>query len=151
MYALDLVMQSPCHLSGLSGAGVPLTSPQLYSSCHTDDLRQALLYISHRYPRAPLLGLGFSLGANVLTRYVAEEGEKCRLVSACALACVCLSPLNIVMSLRTSSSRGISQEIQMRASMLISSSVRSLPLILPAAYIGVGYTAISMLKDWVET
>ncbi|KAI0006014.1 AB-hydrolase YheT [Russula compacta] len=68
-------------------SGVPLTSPQLYSSCHTDDLRQALLYISHHYPRAPLLGLGFSLGANVLTRYVAEEGEECRLVSACALAC----------------------------------------------------------------
>jgi hypothetical protein len=25
-----------------------------------------------------------------------------------------------------------------------------LPLILPAAYIGVGYIALSMLKDWVE-
>ncbi|KAI9509362.1 AB-hydrolase YheT [Russula earlei] len=68
-------------------AGVPLTTPQLYSSCHTDDLRQALLYISHRYPTAPLLGLGFSLGANILTRYVAEEGEDCRFISACALAC----------------------------------------------------------------
>jgi predicted alpha/beta-fold hydrolase len=79
------------HLLEVSGAKVPLTSPQLYSSCHTDDLRQALLYISHHYPRAPLLGLGFSLGANVLTRYVAEEGEECRLVSACALACVSLS------------------------------------------------------------
>ena len=151
MYALDLVMQSPYHLSELSGAGVPLTSPQLYSSCHTDDLRQALLYISHRYPRAPLLGLGFSLGANVLTRYVAEEGGKCRLVSACALACVCLSPLNIVMSLRTSSSLGISREIQMRASMFISLSAYSLPLIPPAAYMGVGYTAIYMLKDLAET
>jgi len=68
-------------------AGVPLTSPQLYSSCHTDDLRQALVYLSHRYPQAPLLGVGFSLGANVLTRYVAEEGKDCRLVSACVLAC----------------------------------------------------------------
>ncbi|KAI0273611.1 AB-hydrolase YheT [Gloeopeniophorella convolvens] len=68
-------------------AGVPLTTPQLYSSCHTDDLRQALLHISQRYPEAPLLGLGFSLGANILTRYVAEEGEGCRLISACTLAC----------------------------------------------------------------
>ena len=150
MYALDLVMQSPCHLSGLSGAGVPLTSPQLYSSCHTDDLRQALLYISHRYPRAPLLGLGFSLGANVLTRYVAEEGDECRLVSACALACVCLSPLDNVMSLRTSSSRGISRQMEMRASMLTSFSTYTLPLILPVAYMGVGLTAISMLKEWAE-
>jgi predicted alpha/beta-fold hydrolase len=76
------------HLLEPSGAGVPLTSPQLYAACHTDDLRQAMLYISHRYPRAPLLGLGFSLGANILTRYVAEEQEECRLISVCALACV---------------------------------------------------------------
>ncbi|KAF9464677.1 AB-hydrolase YheT [Collybia nuda] len=69
-------------------AGVPITSPQLYSAGHTDDLRQALLYISKLYPKAPLLGLGFSLGANVMTRYLAEEGEKSRLQSACALACL---------------------------------------------------------------
>ena len=40
------------------------------------------------YPKAPLIGIGFSLGANVLTRYLAEEGEKSRLVAGCALACV---------------------------------------------------------------
>jgi hypothetical protein len=72
-----------------AGAGVPLTSPQLFGMSHTDDIRQAILYIAEMYPRAPLLGLAFSLGASVLTRYVAEEGESCRLISACALACVC--------------------------------------------------------------
>ena len=75
------------------GAGVPLTSPQLYGLSHTDDFRQAIFYIAQLYPHAPLLGLGFSLGANILTRYVAEEGESCRLVSACALACVCTRSL----------------------------------------------------------
>jgi hypothetical protein len=70
------------------GAGVPVTSPQFYSAGHTGDIRQALVYISQLYPRAPLLGLGFSLGANVLTRYLAEEGEQSRLKSGCALACV---------------------------------------------------------------
>ncbi|KAK2466937.1 hypothetical protein APHAL10511_001195 [Amanita phalloides] len=68
-------------------AGVPITSPQAYSAGHTDDLRQALIYISHMFPKAPLLGIGFSLGANVMTRYVAEEGERSRLQSCCALAC----------------------------------------------------------------
>ncbi|KAJ7685180.1 Alpha/Beta hydrolase protein [Mycena polygramma] len=68
-------------------AGVPVTSPQLYSAGHTGDIRQALVYISQLYPRATLLGLGFSLGANVLTRYLAEEGEQSRLKSGCALAC----------------------------------------------------------------
>lgn len=47
-----------------------------------------MYYIRERYPQAPLLGLGFSLGANVLTRYLAEEGENSRLAAACALACV---------------------------------------------------------------
>ncbi|EIW60478.1 AB-hydrolase YheT [Trametes versicolor FP-101664 SS1] len=68
-------------------AGVPLTSPQLYSALYTDDIRVAVMYIHKQYPRAPLIGIGFSLGANVLTRYLAEEGEKSRLVAGCALAC----------------------------------------------------------------
>ena len=75
------------------GAGVPLTSPRFYGFSDTDDFRQAMLYVAHLYPYAPLLGLGFSLGAHILTRYVAEEGELCRLASACALACVCTSSL----------------------------------------------------------
>lgn len=46
------------------------------------------MYISQKYPKAPLLGLGFSVGGNIMTRYLAEEGEKSRLVAACVLACV---------------------------------------------------------------
>jgi predicted alpha/beta-fold hydrolase len=70
------------------GAGVPLTTAQLYGGAHTDDLRSTLLYLRDKYPEAPLLGIGFSLGANVLTRYVEEEGDRCRLRSACVLGCV---------------------------------------------------------------
>jgi len=68
-------------------AGVPITSQLLYSAGHTNDTRQALMYITHRYPKALLLGLGFSLGANVLTRYLGEEGEQSLISSACVLAC----------------------------------------------------------------
>jgi hypothetical protein len=39
--------------------------------------------------------------------------------------------------------------MEMRASMLTFSAY-TLPLILPVAYMGVGYTAISMLKEWAE-
>ncbi|KIK62966.1 hypothetical protein GYMLUDRAFT_41265 [Collybiopsis luxurians FD-317 M1] len=66
--------------------GVPITSTKFYSAGGTDDFRQALIYISHRYPRAILLGLAFSLGSNIMTRYMSEEGEKCRLSSAAVLA-----------------------------------------------------------------
>lgn len=51
-----------------------------------------MLYISKRYPRARLLAVGFSLGANILTRYIAEEGLQCCITAACAIAC----PWNIV-------------------------------------------------------
>lgn len=70
------------------GANVLATSPQLYSAGHTEDLRTALLYLSLTYPNAKLLGLGFSLGANVMTRYLGEEGAKSKLTSGCVLACV---------------------------------------------------------------
>ncbi|KAF9506562.1 hypothetical protein BS47DRAFT_1352637 [Hydnum rufescens UP504] len=68
-------------------AGVKLTSPQMFSGGYTGDIKCTLLYLSSLYPNAPLLGVGFSLGAGVLTRYVGEEGENCRLTSACVLAC----------------------------------------------------------------
>lgn len=51
------------------------------------------MHIAHKFPNAPLLGVGFSLGANVLTRYLGEEGEQSRVHSGCMLACVrVLSP-----------------------------------------------------------
>ncbi|KAF8521575.1 AB-hydrolase YheT [Hysterangium stoloniferum] len=68
-------------------AGVELTSAQLYSAGYTDDLRRALFYLSLKFPQAKMVGLGFSLGANVLTRYLGEEGENSKLISGCALAC----------------------------------------------------------------
>jgi len=71
-----------------TGAGIPLTSAQLYSGCYLDDIRSTLLYLREEYPEAPLLGIGFSLGANVLLRYVEEEGDQCRLRSATVLGCV---------------------------------------------------------------
>lgn len=79
-----LTSVNQCH----AGAGVEVTSTQLYSGGYTDDLRTALLYISNLYPRAKLMGLGFSLGANVMTRYLGEEGEASKLISACVLGCV---------------------------------------------------------------
>ncbi|TBU42161.1 AB-hydrolase YheT [Dichomitus squalens] len=68
-------------------AGTPVTSEKLYHCGNTDDARQALMYISHRYPKAKLIGLGFSLGANILVRYLAQEGEQSRLIAGCALGC----------------------------------------------------------------
>ena len=79
-----------------------MTSPQLYSALHTDDIRVAVMHISKLYPRAPLIGVGFSLGANVLTRYVAQEGENCRLAAGCALGSVSVLVLTTFLTVRHS-------------------------------------------------
>ena len=55
-----------------------------------------MMFIASQYPSAPLLGIGFSLGANVMTRYLAEEGDYSRLLSGCALACVGFMSIIIV-------------------------------------------------------
>jgi uncharacterized protein len=76
-------------LTHCQGASVPITSSKLYTAGGTDDVRVALMYLSKRFPNAPLLGLGYSLGANIMTRYAAEEGRHCRLTAACVMANVC--------------------------------------------------------------
>ena len=62
------------------------------------------MYLKYKYPHAPLLGVGFSLGANVLTRYLAEEGEQSRLIAGCALACVRLVSGLFIWNIWTSNS-----------------------------------------------
>ncbi|KAJ7155022.1 hypothetical protein C8R46DRAFT_1296066, partial [Mycena filopes] len=89
-------------VNGRGSAGVPVSSPRLYTAGHTDDFRQALglqgvitqFGLLRHYPRAPLLGVGFSMGAGILIKYLAEEGSASRLVSGCALACTWDNVLN---------------------------------------------------------
>lgn len=68
-------------------ADVPITSSLFYNAGSTDDLRQALIYVRNRYPKAPLLGLAFSLGGNIMIRYLAEEKKESRLSTAFVLGC----------------------------------------------------------------
>lgn len=68
-------------------AGAPLTSPQYYSAGYTGDYHTVVNYVHSRYPQSPLLGLGFSLGASVLARYMGEEGDKCLLTAGCVIGC----------------------------------------------------------------
>ncbi|KZS89895.1 AB-hydrolase YheT [Sistotremastrum niveocremeum HHB9708] len=73
-------------------ADVPVTSPRFYSAGTTEDCATALLYLSQKFPKARLVGVGFSLGANVMAKYLEEEGEMSRLASGCVLGC----PWNLV-------------------------------------------------------
>ncbi|KZT22921.1 AB-hydrolase YheT [Neolentinus lepideus HHB14362 ss-1] len=66
--------------------GSPVTSPKLYHAGTTDDIRDAVLWICHTFPGSSIFGLGFSLGANTLTKYVGEEGPDCPMSGIVSLA-----------------------------------------------------------------
>ncbi|ORY25059.1 Alpha/Beta hydrolase protein [Naematelia encephala] len=68
-------------------AGVPITSPRLYSAGTTIDLATSLHYLRHVYPESPLHGIGFSLGGSVLSRYLGEAGSLSLLSSGCVIGC----------------------------------------------------------------
>ncbi|KAG8849874.1 hypothetical protein FRB91_009555 [Serendipita sp. 411] len=73
-------------------AGTPITSPRFYSAACEDDLACGALYVSSLFPEAKMVGIGFSLGASVVTRYLGNEGTRSRLAGGLALAC----PWNLV-------------------------------------------------------
>lgn len=63
-------------------AGSEITSGVLFNARATWDIRQVALWARKMFPNRPLFGLGFSLGANILTNYVGEEGANCPLKAA---------------------------------------------------------------------
>ncbi|KAJ3164462.1 hypothetical protein HDU88_005339 [Geranomyces variabilis] len=66
-----------------------LTSQQLYCGAYTKDLQAAVAFITRRYPLAPKMAAGFSLGANVLTKFVGEMGDACPFLGAVSVSNPC--------------------------------------------------------------
>ncbi|KAJ2513024.1 hypothetical protein GGI11_004548 [Coemansia sp. RSA 2049] len=63
-------------------AGVQLTTHILYNGGFTSDYGFAVDHIHSRFPQSKLIGVGFSLGANLVTKYVGEQGADCPLKAA---------------------------------------------------------------------
>ncbi|KAK3018822.1 hypothetical protein RJ639_003450, partial [Escallonia herrerae] len=72
----------------------PVTTPQFYSASFTEDLREVVAHVSSRYPNGNLYAVGFSLGANILVRYLGQESHMCPLSGAVSLC----NPLNLVIA-----------------------------------------------------
>ncbi|KAJ3017755.1 UNVERIFIED_CONTAM: hypothetical protein HDU68_011497, partial [Siphonaria sp. JEL0065] len=66
--------------------GVEITTPQLYSGSFTEDARLMMQHIKRENPMAPLIGMGFSLGANILMKCVGEDGPKSPLMACVSIA-----------------------------------------------------------------
>ncbi|KKA24545.1 hypothetical protein T310_1446 [Rasamsonia emersonii CBS 393.64] len=80
-----------CVLNARGCAQTKISSGVLFNARATWDLRQAVRWLRKTFPNRPLFGIGFSLGANILTNYLGEEGENCQLKAAV----ICANPWNL--------------------------------------------------------
>ncbi|CAL9077567.1 unnamed protein product [Musa acuminata var. zebrina] len=72
----------------------PVTTPQFYSASFTEDLCQVVSHVSTRYPKSKIYAVGWSLGANILVRYLGQESQNCPLSGAVSLC----NPFNLVIA-----------------------------------------------------
>lgn len=64
-----------CVVNSRGCAGHKITSSVLYNARATWDTRQTVKFLRKRFPNRPLFGIGFSLGANILTNVSENTGE----------------------------------------------------------------------------
>ncbi|KAI1214889.1 AB-hydrolase YheT [Annulohypoxylon truncatum] len=67
-------------------ANSKITTGLLYNARATWDVRQTVKWLKKTYPNRPLFGLGFSLGACIMTNYLGEEGSATPLKAAVVVA-----------------------------------------------------------------
>ncbi|EOA14968.1 hypothetical protein CARUB_v10028315mg [Capsella rubella] len=65
--------------------GISLTSDCVYTAGWTEDLRKVIDHIHTQFPEAPLFAVGTSIGANVLVKYLGEDGPNTPLIGATAV------------------------------------------------------------------
>lgn len=80
-----------CVINARGCAMSKITTPQLFNSRATWDVRQLVIMLSELFPNRNLYAVGFSLGANILTNYIGEEGKSCKLRAGVA----CSNPWNL--------------------------------------------------------
>ncbi|KAI9813019.1 MAG: hypothetical protein M1832_006410 [Thelocarpon impressellum] len=80
-----------CVINSRGCANSKITNGVLYNARSTWDTRQTVKWLKKTFPNRPLYGMGFSLGANILTNYLGEEGPNCLLKAAV----LCSNPWNL--------------------------------------------------------
>ncbi|CBF70977.1 hypothetical protein AN6555.2 [Aspergillus nidulans FGSC A4] len=83
-----------CVINSRGCAQTKISTGILYNARATWDVRQVVKWLRAAFPNRPLFGIGFSLGANILTNYLGEEGDACQLKAAV----LCANPWNLEVS-----------------------------------------------------
>ncbi|GAB4844833.1 hypothetical protein Ancab_038221 [Ancistrocladus abbreviatus] len=65
--------------------GVSVTSDCFYNAGWTEDTRILVHYLHGEYPNAPLFLVGTSIGANILVKYLGEDGENIPIAGAVSI------------------------------------------------------------------
>lgn len=85
-----------------------LKTPKMFNASHTGDLRQTIQHIHDTNPNAPLFAVGFSLGANILTKFVGEEGKASQPHEQHLKAVVCISnPFDLIEASKVDKGKGL--------------------------------------------
>ncbi|KAJ6069015.1 alpha/beta fold family hydrolase, partial [Penicillium canescens] len=99
-----------CVVNARGCAQTEVTSEYLYNARSTWDVRQTICLLRSLFPNRPLFGVGFSIGANILAKYLAEEGSTCLLEAAV----LCSNPWNLETSALALKQTWIGLEVYMR-------------------------------------
>ncbi|PHH63772.1 hypothetical protein CDD81_5537 [Ophiocordyceps australis] len=99
-----------CVVNSRGCARSKITSGVLYNARATWDIRQTVKWLHETFPKRPLFGLGFSLGANMLTNYCGEEGSNCLFKAAIA----CSNPFSLEISSKMLQHSLIGREVYLR-------------------------------------
>jgi len=58
--------------------GLGLKSPRTYCAANTEDLSEILKCLKEKYPSAPIISVGISLGGIILGNYLTDQGDRAR-------------------------------------------------------------------------
>ncbi|KAJ1943492.1 hypothetical protein EC988_006221, partial [Linderina pennispora] len=94
--------------------GARLTSPRPYNAHETADIRLTVDHVHARYPDAPLVAVAFSMGANILIRYVGEESSNCVLSAAVGIS----SPFDMPTTVRAMEDRNFLNDYVFRPALV---------------------------------
>ncbi|KAI1733716.1 carboxylesterase-like protein [Xylaria scruposa] len=122
-YAIESMVEDGkweiCVVNSRGCAKSKITSGLFYNARATWDTRQLVKWLRKTYPNRPLFGLGFSLGANILTNYIGEEGENCHFKAAVVIS----SPWNLEVGNKALKNTWIGHEIYQKT---LGTSLRTL-------------------------
>jgi uncharacterized protein len=71
-----------CVINGRGCAWSKITTPYLFNARATWDMHQFVKFLRKTFPKRKFFGIGYSLGANIITNYLGEVGEACELSAA---------------------------------------------------------------------